>query len=156
MLTQLTEQRQLNFETFSQAEPAKLQSGTNTELALLGCFLTSEFTDTTKNYRDELMDLNEHCVQSPESTYYVRATDDSMIGAGIHEQDLLVLDRSVKAKDGNIVVASLNGDLTVKVIRTSPSLSLEPRNDAFSTIDVDDSDDFDIFGVVTFVIHPTS
>ena len=156
MLAQLTEQRQLNFETFSQAEPAKLRVEINTELALLGCYLPSEFTATTKNYRDKLMDLNEHCVQSPESTYYVRASDDSMIDAGIHEQDLLVLDRSIKAKDGNIVVASLNGDLTVKVMRTSPSLCLEPRNDAFSTINVGDSDDFDVFGVVTFVIHATS
>jgi len=53
------------------------------------------------------------------------------------------------------VVAALNGDFTVKVLSTTPKLCLEPRNEAFSVIEIDDSDDFEVFGVVTFVIHST-
>lgn len=78
-----------------------------------------------------------------------------MIEAGIHDQDVLVVDRSLRASDGNIVVAALNGEFTVKVLTTKPSLALEPRNEAFDTISISEDDEFDIFGVVTFVVHST-
>lgn len=107
------------------------------------------------DYNEESLDLNELCVQHPTATYYVRASGNSMIEAGIHDQDVLVVDRSLRASDGNIVVAALNGEFTVKVLTTKPSLALEPRNEAFDTISISEDDEFDIFGVVTFVVHST-
>jgi len=152
----LTHQKQLNFDVFADAELATTTIDTSFSAPLLGSYVPAGFPSPIDDYRDEVMDLNEHCIQNPGTTYYVRASGDSMINAGIHDQDVLVLDRSIKAKDGSIVVAALNGDFTVKVLKTSPELCLEPRNDAFSTIQISDTDDFDIFGVVTYVVHATA
>ena len=79
-----------------------------------------------------------------------------MLDAGIHDGDILVVDRSLRAQDGNIVVAALNGDFTVKTLRLAPVLRLQPQNEAYTDISISSSDDFDVFGVVTFVIHSVS
>ena len=152
----LTHQKTLNFDVFAEALSAKTSLDNVFYAPLLSNYVPAGLPTPIQDNTDEAMDLNEHCIQNPRSTYFVRASGDSMINAGIFDQDILVLDRSVRAKDGNIVVAALNGDLTVKVLRTTPSVTLEPRNDAFSKISVHDEDEFDIFGVVTYVIHSTT
>ncbi len=78
-----------------------------------------------------------------------------MIGAGVYDKDILVVDRSIRARDGQIVVAALNGEFTVKVLKTNPELVLEPRNEHYQNIKISPEDDFEIFGVVTFVVHAT-
>lgn len=148
-------QRQMNFEVFDHAELIPLVPVLENDSAVLGRYLGNDFISDTHNTCDDTMDLNQLCVQHPTATYYITASGDSMINEGIHDQDVLVVDRSLRAEDGSIVVAALNGDFTVKVLRTQPSLLLEPRNEAYSSIAINDIDEFEIFGVVTFVIHAT-
>ena len=104
----------------------------------------------------ETLDLNELCIQHPTATYFVRASGDSMIDAGIHCDDVLVVDRSITARQGDIVVANLDHSFTVKKLELSPSLRLLPMNKAdqdYSPIEIDEDSSFDVFGVVTFVVH---
>ncbi|MGU5435680.1 S24 family peptidase, partial [Klebsiella pneumoniae] len=77
---------------------------------------------------------------------------DSMIEGGISEGDLLVVDSSRKAQHGDIVIASVEGDFTVKKLQLRPTVQLNPMNNAYSPIVVRSEDTLDIFGVVTYII----
>lgn len=146
-------QRQMNFKANEQANALRPNPERSFSAPLFGSYVPADFPSPTMDYKEESLDLNDLCVQHPTATYYVRASGDSMLGSGIHDKDILVVDRSIRANDGDIVVAALNGDFTVKVLRTQPTLGLDPRNDAYESIVIADNDDFDIFGVVTFVVH---
>lgn len=148
-------QQRLKFDVFEQASSAKVEMFKTFDVPLLADDVTTEFSTSNEGFKEGSMDLNELCVKHPTATYYVRASGDSMQGVGIHDCDVLVVDRSLRAVNGNIVVAALNGDFTTKVLSTEPQLCLEPRNDAYSVIEICDDDDFEIFGVVTFIIHST-
>ena len=77
-----------------------------------------------------------------------------MIGAGIHDGDLLVVDRSLEASDGKVVIVSINGELTVKRLRRSKGKSqLTPENPDYPPIDFQEQDDTHLWGVVTNVVH---
>lgn len=105
---------------------------------------------------EEALDLNELCIRHPTATYFVRASSDSMIDAGIHCNDVLVVDRSITARNNDIVVASVDHSFTVKKLELSPQLRLLPMNckdDHYQAKNIGDDTDFDIFGVVTYVIH---
>ncbi len=114
--------------------------------------LGNDFTES-----EQTLNLNELCVQHPAATYFVRASGDSMIDAGIHCDDVLVVDRSITARDGDIVVASLDHSFTVKKLELSPTIRLLPMNKAdsdYQAQEIDQESEFDVFGVVTFVVHP--
>ncbi|MBL4673166.1 MAG: translesion error-prone DNA polymerase V autoproteolytic subunit [Arenicella sp.] len=105
---------------------------------------------------DEALDLNELCIQHPTATYFVRASGDSMIDAGIHCDDVLVVDRSIIARDGDIVVANLDHSFTVKKLELSPQLRLLPMNNQdldYTPTNITDDSAFEVFGVVTYVVH---
>ena len=102
------------------------------------------------------LDLNELCIQHPTATYFVRASGDSMIDAGIYCDDVLVVDRSLMAQNDDIIVANLNQSFTVRKLELSPMPRLLPmnRNDTdYQADDINDDTEFEIFGVVTYVIH---
>ena len=100
------------------------------------------------------LDLNEHLIRQPAATFFVRAKGDSMIGAGIHDGDLLVVDRSADAKNGNVVIAVVNGELSVKrYLRSGQNFSLVPENPDYPPITINEGDDIRLWGVVTNVIH---
>lgn len=99
------------------------------------------------------LNLHNLCVRNPPATFFVRAGGDSMTGAGIHEGDILVVDRSLKAVEGDIIISSLWGSLTVKRLSLTPSPQLLPENDKYAPIDIPEDADWEIFGVVTTVIH---
>jgi DNA polymerase V len=114
------------------------------------------FPSPAQDYVEESLDLNQLCIQHPTATYFVRASGESMLDAGIHNNDVLVVDRSITAKHGDIVVASLDHSFTVKKLETSPKLRLMPMsegNDDYSPLDIEDGIDFEVFGVVSFVVH---
>ncbi len=101
----------------------------------------------------EDMDLNRLCVPHPAATYFVRARGDSMTGAGIHDGDILVVDRSVRAGQGDIVIAAVGGDFTVKRLdMRAGATRLLPENPRYSPIDVTPELGAEFFGVVTCVI----
>lgn len=105
---------------------------------------------------EQTLDLNELCIQHPTATYFVRASGDSMIDAGIHCDDVLVVDRSITARDGDIIVANLDHSFTVKKLELSPKLRLLPMNRAdkdHTPNNIDDDSSFEVFGVVTYVVH---
>lgn len=112
------------------------------------------FPSPADDHADDKLDLNEHLIKNPASTFYVRVSGDSMIGAGIHPNDLLVVDRSLKPENGKIIIAVLNGELTVKRLRQRRSkLTLVAENPNYPPIPVFEELDFSIWGVVTNVIH---
>ncbi|EPT3115954.1 translesion error-prone DNA polymerase V autoproteolytic subunit [Klebsiella oxytoca] len=110
------------------------------------------FPSPAQDYVEQRIDLNELLINHPSATYFVKAAGDSMIEAGISEGDLLVVDSSRKAEHGDIVIASVEGDFTVKKLQLRPTVQLNPMNSAYSPIVVGSEDTLDIFGVVTYII----
>ena len=111
------------------------------------------FPSPATDYCESRLDLNDLCVKHPAATYFVRAQGDSMIDAGIFPDDVLVVDCSLTAKHGDIVIVALNGELTVKKLETKPKLRLVPMNSEYSPIDVPEDTDIEIFGVATTAVH---
>lgn len=100
------------------------------------------------------LDLNEHLIQNPAATYFVRVSGDSMINAGIHQDDILVVDRSLPATNGKVVIAAVDGQLTVKRLRHEHNaILLIAENENYPPIHVSQESDLMIWGVVTNVIH---
>ena len=112
------------------------------------------FPAPTEDYIDANIDLNRHLVKHPDSTFLVRVIGESMKDAGIHPNDMLIVDRSIEVTSGQVVIAVVNGELTVKRIRHHQNkLWLMPENESFSPIEIDENTDLHIWGVVTNVIH---
>lgn len=123
-------------------------------LPLFACRVSAGFPSPADDYLEGSLDLNEHLVREPAATFFVRARGDSMIGAGIHDGDLLVVDRSTKAKNGSVVIASVNGELSVKrYLRSNGEVRLVPENPAYQPIPLNEDDDARLWGVVTNVVH---
>jgi len=99
---------------------------------------------------ERILDINDLVVKNPASTFFVRVEGDSMIGAGIFSGDVLVVDRSYDPKDGNIVVAAVNGELLVKrlSLRSSEQYLLS-ENEAYPPITIGDGEECFVWGVVT-------
>ena len=112
------------------------------------------FPSPAQDYIEQSLDLNALCITHPEATYFVRCEGDSMIEAGIHSGDILVVNRALTAAHGDIIIASLYGELTVKELRLRPRPALIPRNPAYRPIMLNDADALEVFGVVTYVLHP--
>jgi len=112
------------------------------------------FPSPADDYVEKRLDLNELLIKKPSSTFFVRAEGESMLGAGIHPGDVLVVDRSVHAGVGKIVVCALDGELTVKRLRSKEGkLVLAPENPDYSDIPIREEVEMVIWGVVTSVIH---
>ncbi|MDF1556191.1 MAG: translesion error-prone DNA polymerase V autoproteolytic subunit [Deferrisomatales bacterium] len=111
------------------------------------------FPSPATDYCESRLDLNELCVKHPAATYFVRAQGDSMIDAGIYSGDVLVVDRSLTAKHGDIVIVALNGELTVKKLETKPTLRLVPMNRKYAPVEIPEETDIEIFGVATTAVH---
>ncbi|KKO45765.1 UV protection and mutation protein [Arsukibacterium ikkense] len=106
------------------------------------------FPSPAQDYVERTLDLNELCIKHPNATFFVRVCGDSMIEAGIFDGDVLVVDRSIDAVHGHIVVASIGGEFTVKEYCTRPVMQLLPRNPAYQPIRLRDGDEMSVFGVV--------
>ncbi len=112
------------------------------------------FPSPATDYEESTLDLNKYLVRHPAATFFIKVAGDSMIGAGIHCGDLLVVDRSLEAKDKNVVIAAVNGELTVKRIRMRrKKITLEPENGNFAAREITGDTQFEVWGVVTGVIH---
>jgi DNA polymerase V len=112
------------------------------------------FPSPAADYEEGKLDLNRHLIKNPAATFFVRVTGDSMVKAGIHNGDLLVVDRSIEPRDKNVVIAVVNGELTVKRIRIRKNkLTLEAENEAYQSQEINDQIEFEVWGVVTNVIH---
>ena len=112
------------------------------------------FPSPADDYVEKNLDLNELLVQKPAATFFVRAQGESMLGAGIHPNDILVVDRSLEAVPGKVVICAINGELTVKRLeRVNDQWQLKAENPAYADIVIHDELELVIWGVVTNVIH---
>jgi len=112
------------------------------------------FPSPADDYIEKTLDLNDLLVQKPAATFFVRAEGESMLGAGIHPNDILVVDRSIDPIVGKVVICALNGELTVKRLKSlGQEVILGAENPAYADITVHEEIELIIWGVVTNVIH---
>jgi DNA polymerase V len=124
------------------------------KVPLYSCKVQAGFPSPADDYLESFLDLNEYLIKHPAATFFVRVSGDSMINAGISENDILVVDRSLEPKSGKIVIAAVEGELTVKRLYKNEGNSfLMPENDKYSPIDITGNNYVIIWGVVTNVIH---
>ena len=99
------------------------------------------------------LNLNTLCIRHPATTYYVRARGDSMIGAGICDGDILVVDRSIEPQHGDIIIAAIDGEFTVKrLLKKGNSVFLAPENPAYQLRLLSEAELSEFFGVVTWIL----
>lgn len=110
------------------------------------------FPSPAQDYVEDRLDLNKFAIKHPSATYFIKVSGDSMRGAGIGDGDLLIVDRSLTAVHGDIVVAAVAGEFTVKELRTRPTLQLVPHNSQYAAISFLSEEELEIFGVVTFTL----
>jgi DNA polymerase V len=127
---------------------------TRIRLPLFGHKVQAGFPSPADDYVEAWLDLNEHLVEHKEATFFVQAAGDSMTGAGIQEGNLLVVDRALEAKHGDIVIAEIDGELTVKRLeKRRGKIRLVAENPAYAPIELKDGQELRVWGVVTSVIQ---
>ena len=100
------------------------------------------------------INLNSYLIKNPSSTFLIRVAGESMIKAGIHPGDILIVDRNIEPKNGKIVIAVVDGNITVKRLhKNNDKTYLLPENDQYDVIELQDGNDLKIWGVVTNVLH---
>lgn len=121
---------------------------------LMSIPIRAGFPNPAEEAAGQAMDLNELLVAHPISTYYLRVEGDSMSGAGISSGDIVVVDKSLEARSGDVVVAALEGEFTLKRLKKVGNRAwLVPENPDFSPIELSEQRDAAIWGVVTYTIH---
>ena len=130
------------------------QTSPSNKMPLYSSCVSAGFPSPADDYVENRLDLNDLLIDNPTSTFFVKVSGESMIDAGINDGDILIVDKSKKISNNNIVIAVLDGELTVKRIqKDKTSLVLVAQNKAFKNIQVTKESDFTVWGVVTNVIH---
>jgi DNA polymerase V len=113
------------------------------------------FGAAADDYMERGIDLNEQLIRNKPATFFMRVNGDAMTGAGIFNGDVVIVDRSLKAGNGKVVIATLNGEMLIRRFEKNFNrIRLVPETPRLSPIDVDLSgSEFSIWGVVTYVIH---
>jgi DNA polymerase V len=111
------------------------------------------FPSPATDYMTQAIDLNKELVRHPAATFYGRVVGDSMIDAGVEEGDILVIDKSLEAREGDMAVCFVDGEFTLKHLHFHEGgLTLRPANSNYPEIEVCEGVDFVMWGVVTYVI----
>lgn len=114
------------------------------------------FASPAQGYEQKLLDLNQHLVTNPPSTFYFRVKGNSMVKAGIHDGDMVIVDRAITPKSSSIVVADVEGEWMVKRLYRRGSvvkLLSESDDPAHKPVTFSEGQELVVFGVVTYVIH---
>ncbi|WP_421902391.1 LexA family protein [Maridesulfovibrio sp.] len=136
------------------AEILSPKAASKIELPLLLSEVIAGFPSPADDYIDRKMDLNEQLISNKAATFLVRAYGDSMIDANIKEGDILVVDRSMDAHNNSIIIAIFNGELTVKRLKQKEGrLFLIPENPDYPLLEITEETSFEVWGVVTYIIH---
>ncbi|MED5579691.1 MAG: translesion error-prone DNA polymerase V autoproteolytic subunit [Nitrospinota bacterium] len=126
----------------------------NVIIPLYDSSVSAGFPSPADDHLEKNLDLNEYLIKNPVSTFFVRVEGESMLGSGINSNDILIVDRSLEASNGKIIIAVISGELTVKRLRFSKNqIWLDADNENFHSIKVTEEMNFHIWGVVTNVIH---
>lgn len=133
------------------------QNSTSRWLPLFLSRVPAGFPSPADDYVEGALDLNDHLIQKEAATFFVRASGHSMTEAGIHDGDLLVVDRSEEPEDGSVVIAALDGELTVKRYRIDGGQPyLVPEAEGHASIAIEPGQELVVWGVVQHVIHEVS
>ncbi|MGB6976326.1 MAG: translesion error-prone DNA polymerase V autoproteolytic subunit [Gammaproteobacteria bacterium] len=125
------------------------------KLPLYGCKVAAGFPSPADDHLEGTLDLNEYLIHHPAATFFVRAKGHSMVNAGIHDNDILIVDRSLEPSSGRIVIAVINGELTVKrLIKKRNDALLLSENPDYPPLTLTPEADITLWGVVIHVIHP--
>ena len=129
--------------------------GNLTPIPYLLSRISAGFPSPTDDYIENNLSLSELLIKNHLSTFLMKTSGDSMIDVGINDGDILVVDRSIEAKNRDIVIAILEGNLTVKrlLFKTNGLVVLKSENIAYKDIQIPELADLEIWGVVTSVIH---
>lgn len=126
---------------------------TKLELPLLSFGISAGFPSPALDFIDLTIDLNTHIIKRPVSTFFGRVRGESMTDAGINDNDLLVIDKSLEPLDGKIAVCYIDGEFTLKRIKLDKTgCWLMPANSNYKPIQITENNDLRIWGIVTYVI----
>ncbi|MBL8259226.1 MAG: translesion error-prone DNA polymerase V autoproteolytic subunit [Candidatus Competibacteraceae bacterium] len=124
------------------------------ELVLFSDSVKAGFPNPAEEYIEGRLNLDQHLIPHTAATFFVRVAGDSMVGAGIHPGDLLIVDRSLEAAHGRVVIAVVDNELTVKLLHCRDgSIRLLAENDRYPPIELAPGMTLEVWGVVTNVIH---
>lgn len=130
-----------------------ISTETKLELPLVGEAIRAGFPSPAEDFLDVSIDLNKELIKHPASTFFGRVSGDSMRDIGIDDGDLLVIDKSIEPSDGKIAVCFIDGEFTLKRIKTDKDcIWLMPANEKYKPIKVTKDSDFVVWGIVIHVI----
>ena len=116
--------------------------------------ISAGFPSPAEDFTELSISLDKHLIQNPAATFMAYANGNSMVRAGIYHGDILIIDRSLDARDGDIIIAVLHGEFTVKQLSIiNGTLVLIPQNPQYSSLEISDEMDFEVWGVVTYSIR---
>ncbi len=111
------------------------------------------FPSPAEDYTEPVLDLNRYVIKNPASTFYARISGDSMVGVGIQDGDIVVIDKSLEPANDQIAVCFIDGEFTLKRIHTENGrLFLMPHNPNFPSIEITEENNFQVWGIVTYII----
>ena len=123
------------------------------ELPYISSGIKAGFPSPAADFDESKISLDNVLVKNREATFYAKASGTSMIGAGIDDGDILVIDRSIEPQNNKVVVCYIDGEFTIKRIKVEKDcVYLMPENAAFQPIKVTDQNQLIIWGMVTYVI----
>ena len=124
------------------------------KIPLLTDSVSAGFPSPADDHTEENIDLNDHLISNPFSTFFLRVKGDSMINAGIQDKDLIIVDKSLTAKPGNIIIAMIDGEFTIKRLSIrNNELYLKAENNTYPDFKFKNHIDVQIWGVVIYSIH---
>ena len=127
---------------------------TELKLPLAGSPVSAGFPSPAEDYIEMALDLNKELIKHPAATFYARVKGSSMIDAGIADGDLLIIDKALEPKDGDIAVCFIDGEFTLKRLALKEDgLYLMPANAEFKPIRITEENDFLVWGMLAYIVH---
>jgi DNA polymerase V len=118
--------------------------------------ISAGFPSPAADYLEMSLDINSELIRNPSSTFYGRVKGNSMTDAGIHDGDILVIDKSLEPKNGSKAVCFIDGQFTLKTLKVvRGEVWLKAENESYPPIKVTPDNDFSVWGIVTHIIHRT-
>tara|TARA_B100001057_G_C22828314_1_gene942326 strand:+ start:390 stop:821 length:432 start_codon:yes stop_codon:yes gene_type:complete len=115
--------------------------------------ISAGFPSPADDFKEIRISLDKELVKNQESTFYARVSGDSMLGAGLDDGDLLIIDKSLDAENGKIAICFLDGDFTVKrIVKEKGKLFLKAENKKYKPIEIREENKLIIWGIVEYVI----
>ena len=127
-----------------------------TELSSVPCIasISAGFPSPAEDFTELSISLDKHLIQNPAATFMAYANGKSMVQSGIHHGDILIIDRSLNAQDGDVIISVINGEFAVKKISImNDELFLVSQNSQYTPMKISDDMDFEVWGIVTYSIR---